>query len=243
MGFTRVEQRKAYRAIVDQIREQINKGVLSAGERLPSEGELCAAFGVSRATLREALSALEALGLIKTTRGSGSSVSDARNGATTERAKALLSAASPGEIWEARLILEPAAASLAALRRHESDLIAIGEALDVSDRKRELGESLTPHAWNFHLLVAKATHNPAIPTMLDSIAGQIGTIWWQAMKDLSPSVSPHRAVYADQHRAILAAIRASDPLAAREAMAHHIRTIIEDLGEAQAPSTKLTLAS
>jgi GntR family transcriptional repressor for pyruvate dehydrogenase complex len=229
--FVQLDRRRAYRLIVDQVADRIRRRMLLPGDRLAPENELCAEFGVSRATLREALSALEALGLVQTYRGSRSVVLEAppEPSSAPEQEGGAPAAWSPLDIWEARRLLEPRVAALAALRRQDADLQALEHALEVYVRKGKEGAVRTPYAFDFHLRVAQATQNPAVVSMLTVSSPREPTRWARAMKRLSPGLEAHRGDFVRQHRAIVDAIHAGDADAAFEAMDSHILAIISDL--------------
>ncbi len=116
--------RPAYRQVADDLRGQIMRGAVAAGERLPSESELGIAFGVSRSTVREALRVLASEHLIETRRGvrGGSFVAAPDPARIVEDIGGALGVlvTTPHlrmeDLLEARLLLEPAAARLAAQR-------------------------------------------------------------------------------------------------------------------------------
>ncbi len=229
--FEQVEQRRAYRVIVDQVADRIQRGMLGPGDRLAPENELCAEFGVSRATLREALSALETLGLIQTFRGSRSVVVGelpAPQG-PPERSPEPLGAWSPLDMWEARRLIEPGAAALAALRRQPADMDALERALDVYVQKARAGVPRAPYSFDFHLQVARTTQNAAVVSMLSVAMQREPSRWERAFKRMSPGLEAHRNEYLDQHTAIVDAIRAGDVEGAFQAMDTHIITVIQAL--------------
>jgi DNA-binding FadR family transcriptional regulator len=157
---------KAYEHVADQLREAIAQGDLRPGERLPNEVELASDFGVSRATIREALRVLSAQNLLSTTKGTG--------GGTfvtlpkIERISAFLHAniallaesqdVSLDDFLEARELLEIPAARLAALRRSEEDLERIRATIPA--RPRELGaDDLFAYNKDFHSVLVTASQN------------------------------------------------------------------------------------
>ncbi len=155
----------AYQALADELRADITSGRLRPGERLPAEPELCVRAGVSRSTVREALRLLASQHLIVTTRGvaGGSFVaqpdavklSDALGaGMTMLRSAAVVGLADLVEVREA---VEGPLAALAAQRRTEVDLAALGAALFDPDAA-PADEMIRAHA-AFHGALAAATGN------------------------------------------------------------------------------------
>src|SRR5688572_3328106 len=128
--------------IVDGVSARIRGGELKPGDRVPSEPELMREFGVSRSVVREAVSRLQASGLVETRQGVGTFV------LAQPAAQPLLNAA-PRDLevrrvlamLELRISIESDAASLAAQRRTEEHLAAMRQALDAFDAHRRSGES------------------------------------------------------------------------------------------------------
>ncbi|MBC7098970.1 FadR family transcriptional regulator, partial [Candidatus Bipolaricaulota bacterium] len=120
--FKKVTPAKASVAVAEQIVEAIKKGVLAVGSKLPSENELAEQMGVSRPTVREALSALAAVGLIESRPGSGNFVRNPASSIVQEALLILESESSCLEIMEARGLLEPPVAGLAAQKRTKENI-------------------------------------------------------------------------------------------------------------------------
>ena len=114
--FKKVKNKRLYLQIVNQVRDFIAKGNLKADDKLPSERELTEKFGVSRASTREAMSALEILGLIKSRGSQGNFIKVDAMDASIDGTllKELLKNHSPLEVFEARCEIEPIIGSLAA---------------------------------------------------------------------------------------------------------------------------------
>jgi GntR family transcriptional repressor for pyruvate dehydrogenase complex len=149
------------------LRERLASGMVSAGERLPTESKLAEAFGVSRAVVREAISRLKIDGVVRTVQGSGAFVCEAK--------PAFRFASGPhspnrlGEIFELRQMFEGQAAALAATRRTESHLAQLSEAL----RKMEEGSAGsrgTAADIEFHRIIATAAGNDLFLELYDFIA-------------------------------------------------------------------------
>jgi GntR family transcriptional repressor for pyruvate dehydrogenase complex len=215
---------KAYEQVAVRLRQQILDGVLATGARLPNETVLAADFGVSRATIREALRLLAAQSLIRTSKGAGggSYVTVPSAGTISESLGSvigLLTAAEDvtlEELLEARELLEVPAAELAARRRDEDDLVRL-RATILEKPLRLLTEEQFVFNRDFHSCVIDTCGN----TLL-SIAAQ--PIFRVLQTRLSRSVlGPrwHRAINA-HHRAIADAIQARDERAASELMHSHL---------------------
>jgi DNA-binding FadR family transcriptional regulator len=222
MGVRRV--RKAYEQVADQLYELIVGGQLARGERLPNENTLAHEFGVSRATVREALRQLAAQKLIHTAKGAGGGsyvtmpTADHISGFLRTSLNLLAEAqdVSLEELLEARAALEVPAAGLAAKRRKAEDIVRLREAIPA--RPLELS-TLDQFAFNerFHSVVIEACGN----VLLTVAAQPIFSVLQTNLARSSLGRRFHRSIN-DQHRAITAAIEAGDARAAEREMRSHL---------------------
>ncbi|WP_024803601.1 FadR/GntR family transcriptional regulator [Nocardia sp. BMG51109] len=165
----------AYRQVADQLKERIVGGELAPGTRLPSESELSRMFGASRSTIREALRLLASQNLINTTRGvtGGSFVSSPDVAAIAENLSGSLGLLvnnrnlTVAHLLEARLILEPVAARLAAERADEQALADLHRAT-TSTHQMAPARGFVVH-WDFHEGLVAATGNPLLEVMCQPI--------------------------------------------------------------------------
>jgi GntR family transcriptional repressor for pyruvate dehydrogenase complex len=220
--FVPVAVTRASSAIADQIRSAIVSGKLDQGERLPPERELAAQFGVSRVTVRDALRALEATGLIEIRVGArGGAFVRAPSGSIVAQAMSdmmLLSEAGPADIVEARLIVELGTVTLACSRATDDDLAAL-RALD--DRARAAlkdGTYTREVSWEFHALLADAAHNEAIDGLTQSFRS---TLSMHPVRVREPRKRSFTATV-DEHRRIFEAVEGRDAPAARRELAGHL---------------------
>lgn len=157
-----------------KIEEAIREKKLPVGSKLPTERELCEAFGVSRTALREALRRLSARGLIEITKGSGMTVTgfrvdDAINTMNLYYDMQFDENLIP-QIIEVRRLFEPQIASLAATQRNQNDLSDIQENIEEFSSCDPDDIQLESDLDNrFHLLVARATHNPIVQITMEPI--------------------------------------------------------------------------
>ncbi|MFA5979414.1 MAG: FadR/GntR family transcriptional regulator [Pseudomonas sp.] len=212
--------------IVTTLTQRILLGQLAPGEKLPSESAIVGEYGVSRTVVREALSKLQAAGLVETRHGVGTFVlaRDQRQGLHLNHDTAV----SVRGILELRLGLETQAAALAALRRSEVQLQHMREALDDYQASLANNDSSVEPDVRFHQLIAQATGN---------------TYFTDVIQHLGNSVIPRTRINAEErgntdlmklgqlanleHEAILNAIRRQDPDAARAAMLLHLSNSLE----------------
>jgi len=162
----------AYQQVADQLRQLIVSGTLSPGDRLPVEGELSSAFGVSRSTVREALRSLSSQGLIHTVRGvaGGTFVSESDPNAISDYLETSLGLLSGNqnitadELLEARHLLEVPAARLAAQRRSQAQIDAMRQAIAEEQAETERGARFQHHQ-QFHTALLAAAGNRLLGVM------------------------------------------------------------------------------
>lgn len=217
--------RLAYEQVADQLLNQIYLGLLTSGDRLPSEQSLAESFGVSRNTIREALKVLTSRGLVYSTRGrtGGTFVGEVhldQVSAYLESSLGLMLSTgglTVAQLYEMREALDLAAARLAAARRteqHLADMLAIvQESRGVSTRVEKYQEHRV-----FHQLVAEAADNPLMSKTLEALLRVLGT---RTAQHEIPS-SLWNQVDQD-HVDLVEALRNRDGDAAVEAVRRHSR--------------------
>jgi DNA-binding FadR family transcriptional regulator len=217
-ALTRAEE--AYRQLLGLITE----GKLGEGDRLPSETELAAQFAVSRPLIRQALSRLQAAGVVDVRWGAGSFVRDSGGAAEAGfGVSAVQSLNDVRHLFELRITLEGDAATLAAERRTEDGLQAIGHALKALDDVLRTGRVGNDADMAFHFAVADASLNPMFGRMLRSLRRSLVFSMGLARSlALTHPVDRVRTVQAE-HVTIADAIRAREPQAAKAAMQAHLR--------------------
>ncbi|MCZ8524105.1 MULTISPECIES: FadR/GntR family transcriptional regulator [Paenibacillus] len=224
MEIKRITTQKIYEAIAEQIKERIVSGQLKPGDKLPSAKELSERYEVGRSTVREALSALKAMGLVEIHQGEGSYVRSIEAGdvGLPEFDYLLMSRDTVMELLEARQALEISNAGLAAVKRTAED---IGKFEEVLLRMEAcLGDEVGGERADiaFHVILAEATHNSILVRMIDSISSQMETAIRETRRLQmygSPEVSRQLL---QEHRAVYEAVRDQDPAAAREEMRKHL---------------------
>ena len=220
MPFQSIEPRRLYRQIADQIRSLIKSGEFPAGARLPPERDLAKQLGVSRPSVREALIALEVEGLVEVRIGSGiyvQPVGDDKGAQAGHEAEA-----GPFELLRARYIIEAECAALAAKSAKTPQLQAISEALDEMQREMQTADH-QPLSGDrlFHLRIAEATGNGALVAVVKLLWEERTGALYQQLEHHYDSPSLWETAMAE-HRAVLKAIVAHDPKAARSAMQRHL---------------------
>lgn len=212
------------RGIADHIRALIRQGGLKAGDRLPSQRDLAARFGASRPSVREAISALESLGIVLVRLGSGVYVAPADSRLPPWR---FSDRCSPRDVYEARLGLEAYAARLAATRvdaAAAAGLAAAVAAMAAAVAARDIPAIAAADA-RFHDLVFGLAGNPVL-------AGMYGPVRDMMVESQRlPLVRQDRlAETLAEHRAIAARLTSRDPEGAARAMQDHIRAAAQRYG-------------
>src|SRR5216684_6927099 len=154
---------RIYEEIVRQIRTLISEGKLKSGDRLPPERDLAERFRVSRASVREALRSLQSRGLIEIRAGEGAFVRDVSVEALIEPLALVIlpHREAVGELFEARRILEPAIAALAARRATREEVGEMERILEEQAREVAQGRTGMAQAPALPAAIAGAAHNRA----------------------------------------------------------------------------------
>jgi DNA-binding FadR family transcriptional regulator len=217
-----VEPRRLYRQIADQIAQLIASGEYRAGARLPAERELAASLGVSRASVREAIISLEMGGLVEVRVGSGIFVT----APASEPAVAKDAGPGPFELLQARKLIEGEIAAVAAAQAAPSDLEYLRQCVarmvaNVDDfAVREASDRA------FHLGIAKATGNGSLELAVAGLWEQRAELWGRLQQHFHTHDLARKTIR--DHLAILNAIAAHDPDAARSAMHRHIARVVRE---------------
>lgn len=211
--FEPVSTRRTFEEAVDQIAEKIRAGDLHTGERLPSERELAARMRISRPTLREAIKVLTEAGVLEVRRGQQGGIFVASELVPREllRSRQEIRFGEVAGVLEARRLLEPRVAQLAAVHAGEDDFQAMAA---IVDRSREVAarddflrneDLFLQLDLKFHLAMARATRNATIVSLMRQLLRQLEIARDMAMH--APLV-PDWTI--DIHERTLAAIRATD---------------------------------
>lgn len=209
---------RLYEQVAEQITSWITQNGLTVGDRLPPERELASRLGVSRATLSQALVALEVIGVVAVRHGDGTVVTRSRTRSIVEAIRA--HADRLPEIIDTRDALETKLAALAAVRRTDEDLRRIDEALDAMAADIEAGGRGVEGDERFHGAVTAAAHSLLLARLMDEISDLIKET---RIESLSQPDRPLASLAG--HRTIAEAVRDRDPDAASEAMHAHVAMV------------------
>jgi GntR family transcriptional repressor for pyruvate dehydrogenase complex len=214
-----IKSTRIYEEIVRQVKAMIAEGRLKSGDQLPPERDLAEQFVVSRTSVREALRALESLGLVEIRAGEGTFVRQVSVDALIEPLALIMATqrGAIGELFEARRLLEPAIAGLAALRATPEEIQEMARILDAQAAEVRAGRTGLPQDAQFHAAIAAAAHNRAISRLVHGI---MDLLTQSREESLSRPGRPTRSH--EDHRRVLEAIRARDPRAAEHAMREHL---------------------
>ncbi|GED61663.1 FadR/GntR family transcriptional regulator [Lysinibacillus sp. FSL M8-0216] len=227
MELRKIKPKKIYEEVSEILHEKIRAGVLKPGDRLDSVEQLAEQLQVSRSAVREALSALKAMGLIEIKQGSGTFVKSVPpNRLDFPLSTAMLSnKLDIARLLEVRKIIEVGAAASAAINRTEQDIQAMVQILE--DMKQahgdgELGEKVD---YQFHVAIATASQNPLLATILDQISGlmidtmkETRRIWLYSKKTTSEQLY-------EEHMNIFLAIQQQNEELAKQAMTFHLSNV------------------
>lgn len=218
-----IQRDRVPKQIEQRILALIREGKLVTGERLPSERELSEMFGVSRASIREAMRSLEHLGVIDVRQGGGTFVREARWDDLGSRITAafVVHPSHLRHIYEARCVIEPALGRSAAQNATEDDMAQLHEILDRQAKKLLRGESTVAEDNAFHAIITRASGNPILQTMADACLSLL-----ESSRESYLQTRERQTTSLRTHRMILDAIERRDPDATYRACLHHIQATI-----------------
>lgn len=214
---------RLYQKLARALFADLAAGRYAVGDRLPAERELSIQHNVSRPAVREAMIALEVQGLIEVRIGSGAYVR-----ALPGEAEAPGFDVTAFELMEARLLIEGEAAALAAVHIADHELAELERLVEAMEDENRLPGVTTNADQAFHLLIAGATRNAVIRHQVEEMWHLRSTAPNCALlleKARTANIQP----VVEEHRAVLEALRARDPAAARAAMRHHMSSVIDHL--------------
>lgn len=209
--------------VASQFAQMISDGRWKPGEKMPSEAELCAAMGVGRSTIREALKSLAFTGMVRMRAGEGTYVSEAPyrllEGVLGEGA--INAEKDLQDICESRLILETALASLCAERASPAELRKLERTLERMERHTGEGSRVFMELdLEFHMTIAACCKNQVILRLLKEVRKVL-----QAWMEKSPETPGSRDRAVVHHKRILEALKQRDAGKAERAMRRHLGDI------------------
>ncbi|MGO8950261.1 MAG: FadR/GntR family transcriptional regulator [Ktedonobacterales bacterium] len=231
MPYIPVQSTKLFEQITEQIEQQIFRGELQSGDRLPTERELAEQFHASRTAVREAMKILAQKGLLEMRPGRGTVVINGTPQALRDSLGLMLRVGQPvgaRELVEVREILEPGIAALAAARATHQDILDLLDAVKTMDAHLHDADAFISADNYFHQVLARATQNVLVLTLMDPIMELLGE---QRKQIFFVDGGPLRGQ--SHHKQILDAVSCHDSEAARQAMSAHLQQVRVDASAAQ----------
>lgn len=249
MPIKKLENPRIYRQIADQLKQLIDNNEFPPGSRLPAERELASQLQVSRASVREALIALEVIGLVDVRVGNGVIVRQQPGAPSQEPVMSqagrnqwtdvddelnieldFTAELPPFSLLQTRRLIEPETAALAARNASDEELAAIRQAYQQNCRDNRQGSATHPGDRLFHIRIAQASGNPAYAFIIAHLLGhRYGTMFRSLQQHYTPQDMPHRSE--SEHLEILTALEARDSRAAKKAMKEHLDAVINIFGQ------------
>jgi GntR family transcriptional regulator, transcriptional repressor for pyruvate dehydrogenase complex len=223
--FTPVQTRRTFEEAADQIAEKVRTGELRTGDRLPGERSLAAQMEISRPTLREAVKVLVEAGVLEVRRGPGGGMYVATDVVPTDlvRHSASLRLAEIAAVLEARRMLEPQVAQLAAERATEEDFEAMERSIEAMRRIVDGGwhqrheDRFLQLDVQFHLALARAAGNATVETLMRILLRQL-----EIARDMAMHVPLIPEWTIGIHERTLAALRSGEPGEVEAVMDEHL---------------------
>lgn len=228
-GDPRSNARQNMAAAMTFIEGQIKAGVWKPGDRLPAERDLVTRFSLARNTLRKLLDQLEAKGAITRHVGRGTFVAEpSRDPQSSDQLVGKIMRASPAEVMDIRLMIEPQSCSVAATRATATDLAAMERCLHECDIAKSVASF---ELWDgkLHQRIVAAARNQLLTDIYDAINSVRQTAQWGTLK--KRSLTPERrTIYQEQHCRIVAALHQRDGERAGAEIRDHLLSVRESLG-------------
>ena len=213
-------------SVAREIQTMIQAGQLKPGEKIPSQREFSQKFGISRASLREALLTLETLGLLKTEAGRGTFVTDTASGTVSQSGHMApwrySDSYSVFDVFQTRILLEGEIARLSAGRLSQAQLEKMEKATQTMEdcwARQDLLANVEADL-EFHGIIVSACANTMLKALYQTVRDQVT----ETQRQPIPITDPERMRQSiAEHRRIIAALRSNDGSEARHEMEAHIR--------------------
>ena len=211
--------------VYEKLREQLISGVWKQGEKIPSENELAALFGVSRVTIRQALSRLNTLGLLETKLGEGTFVKELKPGIYMKEIipYVYLNNESEREVLEFRLVIEVETARIAASKITDEEILLLEKSLKKMLKNKGDIEKYVEEDLNFHMIIAKSTKNSLVIEVNNIVRNIIRRMIRTATEKIGHEVG------LKYHRLLIEAFRKRDADTASDMMREHLQQVLERL--------------
>lgn len=220
------DQQPLHKTVAEILSERIFSGEFPENSYLPPERELVERLGVSRTVIREAIKLMESKGLIRIERGVGTAVAEARHDRVAESLKVLLRRKGPmlKHLIEVRALLEVGMTGLAAQRRTQENLAAMGRCLEIMRKKPSEPTGYVDADVEFHSEIARAAQNPALLLLLEPLSDLL-----RESRIVTFSGPQTVRLRIKQHEEIYQMIQLQDVEGAKAAMNRHLADTAKDL--------------
>jgi GntR family transcriptional repressor for pyruvate dehydrogenase complex len=220
--FSPIKTTKVYEQVILQIKDMIDKGILKKGDKLPSERALVEQLQISRTSIREALRALEVIGLIDCRQGEGNYIKASFQDNLFEPLSIMfmLEESNQDDIWELRKIMEVEASGLAANKITDEQLQELKEITQrfMNCEDEDINVEIDKE---FHYKIAECSGNILIFNILKTVSTLVDHFIVDARR-LILVQEKNKKILLDQHNSVYLAIEKHSSAAARQAMREHL---------------------
>lgn len=224
MNFNPVSSKKLYMQIYNQILSEIQSGSFKIGDKLPAERELCEMFGVSRAPIRQALSALELNGIIYSRQGEGVYVKSTQLATDQSFFKSI----TPEDIVEARMNIEPLIVKFAVQRATDEDIEELRSTIKQMEDETRASVYVPETDEKLHGAIAKASHNDLFINIMAAIINAMKQQeMWKFIRDRTVTRPDYRDVNFREHQLLIKAIEDRNEEEAVKIMTNHMQNLYD----------------
>ncbi|MGF6947784.1 GntR family transcriptional repressor for pyruvate dehydrogenase complex [Neobacillus sp. B4I6] len=228
INFNPVSSKKLYLQIYNQILSEIQSGSFKIGDKLPPERELCEQFGVSRAPIRQALSALELNGIIYSRQGEGVYVKSNQIAPENSESAIFFKSISPEDIIEVRMNIEPLIIKFAAQRATDEDIEDLRLTIKEMEKETKAGVYVPETDEKLHCGIAKASHNDLFINIMAAISNAMKQQeMWKFIRDRTVTRPDYRDVNFKEHELLIKAIENHNEKEAVEIMTKHMQNLYD----------------
>ena len=223
MNFQPIKPKKVSTQIAEQIRTSILAGEFAPGDKLPPERELAEMFGVSRPSVREALNVLASSGLVMSYQGGGTVVKSLVDSSSANPLSELIRLQKDRalDVIEVRKCMESWTSWYAAERALPDDIRRMEDIIAGMKQNLILKQPSEDLDANLHIIIARATHNVVWLHLMQNLFDAMKEFQQSVWRAVYLTIEDHQLLF-EHHNTIVQAIKAKDPLAARDAMVNHL---------------------
>jgi GntR family transcriptional repressor for pyruvate dehydrogenase complex len=211
------------KSVEQSLAQAISQKRFATGEKLPTELELCKQFGVSRTVVREAVTSLQAKGLVAVRKGKGIFVKELTGSSVADPLRFYLQMnfgrSAVMDLVRARQLIEPEVAAVAATNRTAEDLARLEEDLARLGRSGENFAALATLDTQFHVDIARATGNPLLPLLMEPIHRMMPEV----KSGVYATVADAKHSALELHQRVFRAIASGKAESARQEMVRHLQ--------------------